>query len=90
MNEVRCVVVGRVQGVMFRDFAARKARGLGLAGFVRNERGGSVEVVAQGERAALLELIEHLKRGSLLSRVERVDVAWRTPEQPFDRFSIAL
>ena len=46
-------VAGRVQGVGFRYFVARSARGLGLSGYVRNLPDGTVEVAAVGNRAAL-------------------------------------
>ena len=46
-------VAGRVQGVGFRYFVARSARGLGLSGYVRNLPDGTVEVAAAGSRAAL-------------------------------------
>ena len=46
-------VAGRVQGVGFRYFVARSARGLGLSGYVRNLPDGTVEVAASGNRASL-------------------------------------
>ena len=85
---MRAKVYGRVQMVMFRDFTTRKARGLGLVGYVENMPDGSVEVVAQGDRAKLERLVERLHEGSLLSKVERVEVAWVTPTQEFRNFSI--
>ena len=87
-QEVHAHVYGRVQMVMFRDFVQRKARGLRLMGMVCNKDDGSVEVVAQGPRKALERLVEHLHGGPLLARVERIEVAWRTPSQQFDGFTI--
>jgi acylphosphatase len=43
----RYVVRGRVQGVGFRWFVEREAHMLGIAGWVRNNHDGSVEVLAQ-------------------------------------------
>lgn len=89
MMELHAIVRGRVQLVMFRDFAQRKARGLVLTGYVKNLTDGSVEVVAQGERAALETFIAKLRRGSILSRVEKVDVEWcASPSRTFDGFRI--
>ncbi|PIR82694.1 acylphosphatase [Candidatus Kaiserbacteria bacterium CG10_big_fil_rev_8_21_14_0_10_59_10] len=90
MEEVYCRVYGRVQLVMFRDFTKRKARSLGLRGYVRNMDDGSVEVVAQGPREDLEKLVAHLRRGPLLARVERVDVERRQPVKTYADFTIVL
>jgi acylphosphatase len=42
------LITGRVQGVGFRFYMQRKARELGINGWVRNRRDGSVEAVVQG------------------------------------------
>ncbi len=87
-KELRAVVHGRVQLVMYRDFAARMARQLGVAGTVRNLDNGTVEVVAQGEPAALQAYLERLRRGPLLSKVSRVEVHWSEPAEALGDFSI--
>ena len=87
-KEFRALVRGRVQMVMYRDFAQRKARGLRIAGTVKNLPDKTVEVVAQGEENALEAYIKKLNRGSLLSRVEGVEVAWREPSPDFEGFKI--
>ena len=74
--------------VMFRDFAARKAKSLGIAGWVRNEEDGSVHVVAEGEEAALGELLLHLHKGPLFSNVEEVKVEWKDATGEFSNFEI--
>jgi acylphosphatase len=76
MEKVYCRIYGRVQLVMFRDFATRKARKLSLVGFVRNLKDGSVEAYAQGEREALEKWIAYLGKGPLLSSVEKVEAQW--------------
>jgi acylphosphatase len=56
-------VVGTVQGVGFRWFVRERARRLGLAGWVRNCRDGSVEVAASGASSSLALLQEVLRAG---------------------------
>ena len=55
---------GRVQGVGFRWFVEREAHVLGIAGWVRNNADGSVEVLAMGSRDQLLGLRSRLRAGS--------------------------
>src|SRR3989338_1128327 len=74
---IECKITGRVQMVMFRDFAQRKARKFGLCGFVRNNADGSVAVVAEGTREKLEDFLQLLDKGSVLSRVDDVEVEWK-------------
>jgi acylphosphatase len=70
----RFLVSGQVQGVGFRWFVARHARGLGLGGYARNLPDGRVEVVASGGGAeALARLEELLRAGPAHARVERLE-----------------
>ena len=57
------VVTGRVQGVGFRWETRRQAVDLGIAGWVRNRRDGSVEVLIQGPRQAVDRMASWLRRG---------------------------
>lgn len=66
------VVRGRVQGVFFRGWTVETARALDLAGWVRNRRDGSVEIVAQGQEAAVTELIRCCHEGPMRARVDDV------------------
>ena len=88
-EEIHCKVEGRVQMVMYRDFAQRKARSIGLVGWVKNLADGTVEVVAQGTPDQLKQYIEKLHEGSILARVDSVSVDWRAPSGHFDDFVIA-
>jgi len=54
---VRVVVKGRVQGVFFRDWTVETARSLGLAGWVRNRRDGTVEALLSGEPDKVDEMV---------------------------------
>jgi acylphosphatase len=59
----RLLITGRVQGVGFRFYMERKARELGLAGWVRNCRDGSVEAVIQGSAGAVDAMIAWARQG---------------------------
>ena len=60
---IRAVVSGAVQGVGFRDATRRRARELGVLGWVRNADDGTVAVHAEGPPAAVEALIAFLARG---------------------------
>lgn len=77
MNEPiarRLVVRGRVQGVGYRNYIEYKANQLGVNGWVRNRRDGSVEAVVQGDLAAVAEIIECAKRGPQAAEVATVEI----------------
>lgn len=88
VTELHCIVSGRVQLVMFRDFVTRKARRLKLVGFVQNKDDGTVEVVAQGPREHLDTLLTLVRRGPILARVSGVTHEWRNPTHCFDSFQL--
>ena len=77
-------VRGRVQGVGFRATTISVARGLGLAGWVRNMVNGDVELEAEGPRGALDQLLTFLSTGPRGARVDAVCPDWSTkgPDAP--------
>ena len=79
MKRVRVEVSGRVQGVMFRDSCRREADRLGVVGWVRNEPGGSVLVVAEGPDDAVDALVAWCRTGPPGARVTGVDVTTASP-----------
>ena len=68
-------ILGHVQGVGFRFHAQRKALELGVTGWVRNRRDGSVEIMAQGEPEAVEAMIAWARRGPASARVSEVRIA---------------
>ena len=70
----RLHIHGHVQGVGYRWSLVREAERLGLRGWVRNRRDGSVEALAVGPPAALQALVAWAQRGPPAARVSRVDV----------------
>jgi len=68
----RFVVTGRVQGVGFRNYAEHVAGKIGVQGYVRNRRDGSVEVLAMGKPAQLMQMRVALQKGPMMSYVADV------------------
>jgi acylphosphatase len=70
----RLRITGLVQGVGFRYALRDEARRLGLSGWVRNRRDGSVEALARGSAEALGALAAWARRGPPAARVDEVRV----------------
>lgn len=76
MKETRHLkIFGRVQGVFFRESMCRQAQVLGVTGWVRNCRDGTVEALVQGSEDAVAAMIEWAKVGPEMARVERVEIS---------------
>lgn len=71
----RLQILGRVQGVGFRFYMQRKALELGVAGWVRNRRDGSVEALVQGSPDAVAAMIAWARRGPASATVSEVRIA---------------
>ncbi len=67
------VVRGLVQGVGYRAFVADEAVRLGIGGWVRNRRDGTVEAVLAGPEDRLEKMISACGRGPWGSRVDGVE-----------------
>lgn len=88
ISRLEAVVHGRVQGVGFRVFVARRAAALALVGWVRNEAHGTVRVVAEGPEAALDDLLAALRVGPPGARVEGVTVGRGPASGTFGGFEV--
>ncbi len=91
ITSLRATVRGRVQGVGFREYLYRRARFLGLTGYVRNlPDGRSLEVLAEGRRQNLEQLLEYLREGPRSAWVDAVDVQWGEASGRFRHFGVAF
>ena len=85
----RFVVRGLVQGVNFRNEAAREAGRRRLTGRVWNRDDGAVELVAEGDRAALDDLARWLRDGPRLAAVEQVERTELGGERRYSEFAVS-
>ena len=82
------LVLGRVQGVGFRAFAARAATRLDLSGGVRNLEDGRVELDVEGRRSVIEALIRELKTGPPAAHVTRIETEWSAATGLYSSFSV--
>jgi acylphosphatase len=73
MTARRLIVSGHVQGIGYRDWMVSRAQSLGVSGWVRNRRDGTVEALVDGETAAVEELLRACRRGPRLAEVDAID-----------------
>lgn len=81
MTAKRLIISGHVQGVGFRDWMVARAEALGLAGWVRNRRDGTLEALVDGDTAAVEELVRACRRGPRLAAVTAIDEEWAEPAE---------
>ncbi len=79
----RYIVSGRVQGVGYRNYVEHVAGKLGVHGYVRNRRDGSVEVFAICTPERLKQLRIALQKGPMLAQVTDVQ---EEPDRPDEKY----
>src|ERR1700687_60251 len=84
----RFLVRARVQGVGFRWFVEREAHILQIAGWVRNDPDGSVEVLAMGTPEQLAGLRSRLQEGPRAARVDDVEESEAEPVAGLNSFQV--
>lgn len=77
---------GRVQGVGFRYSMLREAKRIGVTGWVRNRRDGSVEALVQGKAELVAAMVAWSKQGPPGAQVSDVSVANADGEPAFSGF----
>jgi len=88
-NEQRLdlIISGKVQGVGYRYSVKIKADSLGIRGYVKNQRNGSVFVAVQGETTAVEKFVKWCFLGPPAAIVSGVEKFPRALED-FREFSI--
>ncbi len=87
-RRVHVIVVGRVQGVCFRDYTRKKSLELGLRGWVRNLPTGDIEIRAEGPAARLSALAIWCRQGPPMAKVIDISVRWEDSLDEFDEFRV--
>ena len=67
-------ISGRVQGVGYRASMIDEARRLGVSGWVRNRRDGTVEAVVDGDPAAVAAIVDWARSGPPGAHVVKVEI----------------
>ena len=81
------VIRGRVQGVGYRYAMTEVAETLGVTGWVRNRRDGSVEAVVQGDGELVERLVAWCGRGPVGANVTEVSAEAHAVDAALDGFS---
>jgi acylphosphatase len=84
----RVIIEGRVQGVFFRRYTQEAALRLGVAGWVKNRRDGSVEAVFEGDQERVDQIIQWCHRGPSEAWVTKVHSTWENYTGEFEDFSV--
>ncbi|MCX7857209.1 MAG: acylphosphatase [Deltaproteobacteria bacterium] len=87
-ERAQIIVRGKVQGVFFRYNTMKVAQNLGIKGWVRNLKDGSVEILCEGESKDIDELIKWCWKGPPAALVEDVNVKKEEYMGEFQTFEI--
>ena len=87
-KNVHVLISGRVQGVWYRASTKQKAEYLGITGWVKNTKDGSVEAIFEGEEEKIDEMIKWCYKGPPLAKVNNIDIKNNQQIIGFEEFSI--
>ena len=81
-------ITGRVQGVFFRESARREADRLGVRGWIRNDRDGSVRALAEGPREKIDDFVGWCRQGPPSAQVESLEAQESAATGEFKNFEV--
>ena len=87
-RKVHVMITGIVQGVGYRAFVERQATSLGICGWVRNRKDGSVEAIFSGEASNVEAILIACRRGPRLAIIEEVRVTERSVDAELREFDV--
>jgi acylphosphatase len=88
VKAVHLIVSGRVQGVFYRASTREQGEHLGLAGWVRNRRDGSVEMHVQGPAPYVDALVAWCRGGPPAASVDDVACEPAAYDASLTRFGV--
>lgn len=89
MNDARILRIrGMVQGVGYRASLQAVAEQLGIVGWVRNRRDGSVEAMVQGSADRLIEIERWCWKGPRSASVRDIERIEAAPEPEMGGFRV--
>ncbi len=88
-KQLRVIFSGRVQGVGFRYTARSVAHRLGVAGWVRNEPGGGVEILAEAEEEVLEDFVGEIE-AQFKAYIRDRQLEWGAASGSFRDFGIRM
>ena len=91
-NKVRAhaIISGRVQGVFFRMETKRAADRIGVYGWVRNLRDGTVDAIFEGNQDQVDTILAWCKEGPPNAQVSDVKLDWQDYSGEFSGFDISF
>ena len=87
VKTVKIIVIGKVQGVYYRQSTKQKARELNINGTVRNLANGNVEIFAEGELNDIKQFIDWCNHGPSQASVAHLETEEISPKK-FSTFII--
>lgn len=87
VKHLKIKVFGKVQGVLFRASAKRKAESLDITGFICNESDGSIYIEAEGKITNLDTFVKWCHHGPIMAGVVRIEVE-DAPVKNFTEFLV--
>ena len=88
LKRIHIFVIGRVQGIFFRQSTRVIAIKNNVNGWVRNLDDGRVEIVAEGEKQNIDNLVNWCKTGPANSRVDEFELLDENYTDEFENFEV--